>query len=162
MDELNEVAKQLFSGAGGASALLSGFSFAAALQLLGRKERGPGIRAAALLLYAATFLFLFAVFGFTNASARPIPKLLVDGEVMELKVLDVYETSGGYVRSYYTMEFYKAFAAEFILVGCAMIAFISGAVVSAWIRSPVIGKSVLGLVIMIFATWVAWWFTGWR
>lgn len=152
MEGLNEVAKQLFSGAGAASALLSGFSFAAALQLVGSDNQARGSRFAIFLLYASTFLFLFAMVGFTNASARPVP-LANDKPISLLRAPE--DGSGAF---HYTKEFYLAYAAEFLLASSAMFCFTVGAIVSAWVRNPRIGAGVLVLVIVIFAGWIGWWF----
>ncbi|MEM0968372.1 MAG: hypothetical protein AAGJ31_03395, partial [Verrucomicrobiota bacterium] len=149
--ELNETAKQLFGGASTASALLSGFCFAAALQLVRSKGENPGQdgRGAVLLLYSATFLFLFAMIGFTNASARPIPQ----ENGLPIDVLQTKER-GTLTKSVYTWTFYRAYAAEFLLALFATLAFIGGVISSAWLRSPAIGKSILGVLSVILGGWV--------
>ncbi|MGK0190139.1 MAG: endonuclease I [Verrucomicrobiales bacterium] len=65
--DYQDVVGKFFSGATVVSALLCGFSFAAALQLMGSGREDRGVRLTALVLYAATFLFLFSVIGFNNA-----------------------------------------------------------------------------------------------
>ncbi len=129
---------EFFSGTVTAMALLSGFSFAAALQIMGGEQVPKrGFHGPAFLLYVATLMFLFTMWGFIRASAMPTPAGLV--------------TETGF-----TAAFYKAYLLELLLAGLAVIAFLAGVVSSAWSRSPIMGQALLAVIILSLALYTYW------